>query len=211
MPATLALALAFLAVRLAASAAEPLFQEDFAKLAPGTPPDSFLILDGQFAVKDVEGNRCLELPGAPLETFGIMFGKARQENWGARARISGTGQGRRFPVFGVSINGVGGYRVQVSPARKALELLEGDEVRASVPYEWTSGIWTWVRVQLRKDGDGWKAEGKAWKDGTPEPDAWMVAWTKTEAPVPGPAAVWGKPFSGTPIRFDDLAVLETGK
>ena len=194
-----------------ASGADPLFKEDFSAVPPGNPPDGFLVLDGQFAVKDVDGNRCLELPGSPLETFGIMFGKPQLEDWGAQARIRSTGQGRRFPVFGVSVNGVGGCRLQVAPARKALELLEGDEVRASVPFEWTSGSWTQLRIQIRKDGEGWKVEGKAWKDGTAEPEKWTITWAKTEAPISGPAAVWGKPFSGTPIQFDDLRVWAAEK
>lgn len=189
------------------SAAAPDFAEDFSKLPVGKLPDTFLVLDGQFSVREEGADRFVELPGAPLESYGVMFGPAKKENWGAKARLRGTGQGRRFPVFGLSLNGVAGYRLQVAPAKKAVELLKGDEVRASAPLTWESGTWTQLRVQVRKAASGgWVVEGKAWKDGTPEPATWMVTWNDTEEPVSGRAAVWGKPFSGTPIHFDDFEV-----
>ncbi|MCC6233491.1 MAG: hypothetical protein IT580_12650 [Verrucomicrobiales bacterium] len=189
--------------------AEPLFQEDFSQVAPGQVPESFLVIDGQFAVQEEEGNRFLELPGAPLESFGVMFGPAAKEDRSVRARFHGTGQGRRFPVFGVSLNGIAGYRLQVSPAKKSVELLKGDTVQATAPFSWESGTWTQLRIQIRKVGAAaWVVEGKAWKGGNPEPAAWTVSWNEPEAPIAGRSAVWGKPFSGTPIRFDDLRVSE---
>lgn len=133
-----------------------------------------------------------------LESFGAMFGPSAKEDWSAEARFLATGQGRRFPVFGVSVNSVAGYRVLVSPAKRAIELFKGDEVRASAPFAWESGSWTQVRVRIRKTGPGaWEVEGKAW-DGTPEPEGWLVAWDETEEPVTGRAAVWGAPFSERP-------------
>lgn len=188
--------------------AEPLFSEDFSGITPGDVPGTFLILGGDYAVREEGGERFLESPGAPLDSFGLMFGPARQEDWGAEARFQGTGKGRRFPAFGVSINGVAGYRVEVAPAKRALELLKGDLVKASVPFAWTSGEWTRVRVQIRKVGEQrWQVEGKAWPEGAPEPEGWMVTWEETAKPVTGRAAVWGKPFSGTPIRYDDLKIV----
>ncbi len=189
------------------SAAAPDFSEDFSKLPLGKLPDIFLILDGQFAVREEGLERFVELPGDPLESFGVMFGPAKKENWAAKARIRGTGQRRRFPVFGLSLNGVSGYRVQVVPVRKSVELLKGDEIRASAPLNWENGTWTQLRIQVRKAANGgWVVEGKAWKDGTPEPAAWMVTSNETDEPVSGRAAVWGKPFSGTPIQFDDFEI-----
>lgn len=202
---------AFLVAALAVRAAEPLFDTDFSAAAVGEVPDGMLVLDGQFAVREADGGRFLELPGAPLESFGVLWGPAKKDDVTATARAFGTGQGRRFPVFGVSLNGVAGYRVQVVPAKRAVELLKGDEVKATAPFAWTSGAWTRLRVQVRKAGDAeWVIEGRAWADGTPEPETWTVTWQEKDPPIAGRAAVWGKPFSGTPIRFDDLR-LETAK
>jgi len=194
------------------AAPTPVFTEDFSRIEVGQVPDGFLVLDGAFQVKADGAEKFLELPGAPLESYGLMFGSGNKEDWGAQARVFGTLRGRRFPVFGVSVNGVGGYRVVVAPAKRAIELLKGDEVKASAEFIWEDGTWTQVRVQIRKLADGtWKVEGKAWKDGEEEPSQWLVGWTEADSPVAGRAAVWGQPFAGTPIRFDDLRILPVTK
>jgi len=198
-----------LASGLLAQGAKPLYENDFEKTELNKVPDDFLVLDGQFAVKEAGGNKFLELPGAPLDTFGVLFGPTEKEGNAVSARMSGTGKGRRYPTFAVGLNGQGtsAYKLQVAPAKKALELFKGDEVKSSVPYEWQSGAWTRLRLQVRKVKDGgWKVEGKAWKDGDKEPSAWMVSFDEKEQPVAGRASIWGSPYATTPIRFDDLLV-----
>jgi hypothetical protein len=184
-----------------------IYQNNFEGAALDKVPEEFLVLDGAFAVKEADGNKFLELPGAPLETFGLLFGPTESAGLAVSARIHGTAKGRRFPTFGVGLNGVGGYRLQVSPSKRLLELYKGDEVLASAPYAWESGTWTMLRLQLRKTKEGeWTVEGKAWKQGAHEPAGWPLTHTVTSEPNPGRPSIWGSPFSGTPIRFDDLAV-----
>lgn len=186
---------------------KPLYETDFSQAEAGKPPDGMLILDGGFAVREEGGNKFLELPGAPLETYGALFGPTESENLAVSLRCQGSGKGRRFPTFGVGLNGVAGYRLQVSPGKKELELFKGDIDKASVPFEWQSGKWTRLKLQVRKLKDGgWKIEGKAWSEGAPEPTAWGIAVDDPEAPKPGRASLWGCPFAETPIRYDDLAV-----
>src|SRR5437667_2263482 len=105
-----------------------LYENDFEKAALDTVPDDFLVLDGRFAVKEEGGNRFLELPGAPVETFGLLFGPTEKDNVIVSARIFGTRTGRRYPTFAVGLNGQGAtaYRLQISPAKGALELFRGD-------------------------------------------------------------------------------------
>jgi hypothetical protein len=124
----------------------------------------------------------------------------------ATVKIFGTKTGRKFPAFGISLGGAGGYRLQVSAAKKMLEIFKGDDTRASVPFEWTSGTWTVLRIQVRPIGTGCIVEGKAWPAGGAEPKGWLIKHEAPEAATTGQAGVWGDPFSGTPIRFDDLAV-----
>jgi hypothetical protein len=120
-------------------------------------------------------------------------------------------RGRRAPAFAVSLSGVGGYRLQFSGNKRALEIYKADEPQTSVPFTWESGTWLWLKLQVRKVKDGqWIAEGKAWKDGTPEPAAWLITLPITEEPPNGRPAVWGNPFSGEAIQFDDLKVTPAG-
>jgi hypothetical protein len=206
----LALALCFAAGslinRARADDAKPLYQNNFESNDVGKVPDDFLVLDGAFAVQQEDGNKYLELPGAPLDTFGALFGPTEKSDWAVTARIRGTSKGRRHPTFGVGLDGQGGYRLQLSPGKGALELYKRDAVVASVPYEWKSGQWTTLRLQVVKAGAAWKVEGKAWAQGTSEPEKPSVSFDETTEPPSGRAAIWGSPFSTTPIQFDDLVV-----
>src|SRR5207249_11544321 len=173
------------------------------KAEVGKVPADFLVLEGGFSVKEEGGNKFLELPGAPLDSFAVQFGPTESAGIAVSARINGTGKGRRFPTLGVGLNGVAGYKLQVSPAKKMLELYKDLELKASAPYGWRSGQWTTLRLQVRNAGERqWKIEGKAWAQGAAEPANWMIAFDEKEAPAPGRASVFGSPFSGTPIQFD---------
>lgn len=190
---------------------KPLYQNDFEKAEVEKVPEDMMVLDGAFAVRAEGTNKVLELPGAPVEDFSVLFGPTEAADVAVSARVYGTSQGRRFPVLAVGMNGVGGYELQLAPGKKALELFKGDERLATVPCAWESGTWTMLRLQVRKVGDGaWKVEAKAWRQGVPEPGAWMIAYDEKNEPPAGRAMVSGHPFSGTPIRFDDLLVVPVG-
>jgi hypothetical protein len=200
-----------LIVGLHAAEAPPLFAQDFSKIEVGALPDDFLVLDGQFTVKEEDKNRFVELPGAPLESYGFLFGSNVPFDVEASARIFGTKIGRKYPTFGLGLYNSSGYRLQVAPAKEAVELLRGDSVVASAPFKWTSGQWTQLRLAVRKVSDHeFRLEGTAWLAGKEAPKEPLVTFTDAKIPPPGKASVWGLPFSGTPIRFDDLKVIPLG-
>ena len=191
----------------AEDAAKALFKNDFEKAEAGNLPDELMVLNGEFTVKSDGTNKFLELPGAPLDSYGLQFGATEKEDIVVSARVFGTARGRRAPTFGVGLGGVGGWKLQVSPGKKALELLKDQASKASVPFEWKGGEWTQLRLQIRKLKDGeWRIEGKAWTQGGNEPKEWTVSTADTEEPLAGKASVLGSPFAGTPIGFDDLAM-----
>jgi hypothetical protein len=192
---------------VAAASPQVLYTNGFDKAELEKVPDDMLVLDGGFAVKEEGGNKFLELPGAPLETFGVLFGPTEASGLAVSARIQGTGKGRRFPTFAVGLNGVGGFKLQVASAKKLVELVKGEEAVGSAPFTWESGSWTMLRLQCRKVKDGeFKLEAKAWKQGEPEPKDWQISHAETTESPAGRPSVWGMPFAGTPIRFDDLQV-----
>lgn len=193
---------------LGAADAKPTYANDFSQAAPGPLPDGeFSVLDGAFEIKADGAQRFVELPGSPLETFGVLFGPTQVDGVQAAARMSGTKQGRRLPTFALGLNGAGGYRLQVSPAKNQIELFKGDDAKASATFTWESGAWIQLRLQVRQVKAGlWRIEGKAWIDGQPEPAGWQVITEDTTAPAAGRASFWGAPYSGTPIRFGQLKV-----
>ena len=193
-------------------AAEPLYQTNFEKTKTGEVPEDFLVLDGDFAVKQEEGNKYLELPGAPLDAFGFMFGPSARHGNEISARMFGTKKGRRYPVFGIALNGVNGYRLQVAPAKRAIELLKGSAVMAKVPFRWGGG--EWLRLALRVEQTSaaeWTVSGRVWADGKKAPAKPTITHKETKEPRNGKPSIWGSPYSGTPIRYDDIVVKKSAK
>jgi hypothetical protein len=76
----------------------------------------------------------------------------------------------------------------------------------AVPFEWKSGEWTLLKLQVRKIEDGlWRVEGKAWLEDSR--NRTVGHHLGREAGTgPGRPGAWGSPFSGTPIWYDDLVV-----
>jgi hypothetical protein len=189
-----------------------LYENNFEQAEVGKVPADMLVLDGGFVVKEESGNKYLELPGAPLDSFSVQFGSAETNNISISAVIRSTAKGRRFPSFGVGLNGVAGFKLQVSPGKNLLELYADQALLASVPYEWKSGQWTELRLQIRQTAEGlWKVEGKAWPRGTSEPGTWTISAETKDEPHSGRASIFGSPFSGAPIQFDDFRVQKLEK
>jgi hypothetical protein len=186
--------------------AAEVYKNDFQAAAIEKAPEGALVIAGDFVVKKDGANQFLELPGEPLDTFGLLLGPAGQGDLSATARFYGTKKGRKFPTFGVSLGGVGGYRLVMSGGKKMLEILKGDEVKTSVPFDWTGDAWTTLRLQVRKTPAGSVVEGKAWASDAAEPAAWLIKLEDAVPPPQGRAGLWGSPYSGTPIRFDDLII-----
>jgi hypothetical protein len=184
-----------------------LYENNFEKEQIGKVPENFLVLDGGFAVKEEAGNKFLELPGSPLDSYSVQFGPTESSNIVVSARINSTAKGRRFPTFGVGLNGIAGYRLQLSAAKKSLELYKGDTAKTNSPFDWNSGHWLRFRLQMHATSSGeWKIEGKVWNPETSEPSTWMISFDEKELPGSGRPSVFGSPFAGTPIQFDDLRV-----
>jgi predicted secreted protein len=202
--------LGFACAAFAEVAVKPLYENSFEQAEADKVPDDLMVLGGEFVVKVDGTNNVLELPGAPLDSFAVQFGPAEKENVAVSARILGTSKGRRAPTFGVGLGGVSGWKLQVSPGKKALELMRDAEVKATMAFDWKSGEWTQLRLQIRaiKSGE-WKIEGKAWQAGS-EPKEWTISADEKEEPVSGKASVLGSPFAGTPIWFDGLRVDQVG-
>jgi hypothetical protein len=204
------LLLVAVATGAAAAGDAPLYSNDFSKAAPGKlPEDQFLVLAGEFTVKDVDGNRLVELAGTPLDSMGLLFGPTPAAPTGAvSARIWGATTGERFPEFGVGANDAGGYKLWLMPRQKLVAIRKGDETVATAPYEnWKTGTWTRMTLQVSKVGEGaWSVRGKVWPDAAAEPKGWTISFDEKTEPTPGRASLWANPYSGQPIRFDDLVL-----
>lgn len=192
---------------LLAAAAPPRYSEDFENTEMGKVPADMTVLNGNFAIHELEGNHFLELAGEPLETFGALFGPKDSAACDVRARIWADASGRRCPEFGIGADDAQGFKLLLLPGQGRLQLRQGDETRASVRCDWKPGTWTWLRLRVDQSAENkWSVRGRAWAEGSPEPTEWMIEFELPSAPSAGRASLWGLPFSGRPIRFDDLRV-----
>lgn len=183
------------------------YENNFEKSEVGQVPDEFLVLDGQFAVKEENGNKFLELPGAPLDSFGVLFGPSFKTNCAISARFFGTAKGRRYPTFAVGVNGVGGYKLRVSPGKKKLEIYRSDAIKQAVPLQWKAGKWTHLKLSMTQTAEkDWQVEGKIWQEGEKEPEKASITFTDHDQPPSGRALISASPYAGTPIKFDDFVV-----
>ncbi len=180
---------------------------DFHDVAAGKIPDSLMVLNGEFVVGEGGGKKFLEVPGEPLDTFGVLFGPAEFLSGDISAMVWGEASGKRFPEFGIGSNDTGGIKLWVFASQNRLELRRGDDVIASAPYAWHSTTWTRLRLRVTRTAENhFRLEGKSWNDGTPEPQTWMVAADVSDALSAGRASLSALPFSGLPLRFTDLRV-----
>jgi hypothetical protein len=184
---------------------------DFEKTPPGKPPEDMLILQGEFSVKAEGNNHFLEVSPDPLGTFGVLFGPEAVTLADASAKVYATSTGRRFPEIGVGCGDAGGYKLILAPGQSILELRRGDDAVAQTAFDkWQSGQWFSFRIKVSPGGEGkWRIQGKVWPSSAKEPDGWSLAYDTTEAPAAGRASVWASPYSGTPVRFDDLSAAGT--
>jgi L-ribulose-5-phosphate 3-epimerase len=192
------------------AAAEVLYENDFQSVDVGQEPDGFLVLDGDFVVKEENGNRFLELPGAPLENFGALFGSRTKAGSRISVTVKSQANRRLAPSFGVGVNGLGGFRLMMSGNKRKLELLQGDEVLTSVDFRWQSKAATRVVLEaLPESESSWRVRGKVWSETEKEPVGWHIEIENQPAPPRGKASIWGYPFSGHAIRYDDLLIEST--
>jgi hypothetical protein len=179
---------------------------DFEHAAKGKPSDEFQILNGDFVVREEGGNSFLELPGDPLDTFGLLFGPGDSATLDLSARIWADNTAHRYPEFGIGSNDTNGYKLWLWPAHGTIELRKGDDAKASKPFDWKPATWLRCRLRVQQINPKlWRIQAKAWPDGTSEPADWLLSFDDTEEPTAGKASIWGVPFSGKPIRFDDLS------
>jgi|APTNR8051073442_1049403.scaffolds.fasta_scaffold15681_3 hypothetical protein len=174
----------------------------------GEPPkEDVYVVEGKFAVATVSGSKVLQIDPAELVDATAQLAVSGAGPSMVQAKVFASKAGRSYPRFGVGVHGMSGHRLMMNPARKVVELLKGDEVIASAPVTWTSEAWVHLKLEASKgDGDTWKIAGKVWAADATEPTEPTVQADDAKLKGQGKASLWGAPYSGTPILFDDLNV-----
>ena len=184
------------------------FEESFSSMEVGSEPENLFILDGAYAVSEEDDNRRLTLPGSPVGDFGLLFGpRVREKSLELSFSFLGTKKGRRLPALAAGLGGVRSYRFRLNAATKQIILTRQDVEIGKVAYQWESGAWCQVRFQaLPGDGESTRIRLKLWKRAEEEPGEWLFDEIDRSAFAGGKCALWGYPYAGTPIHFDDLKI-----
>ena len=175
--------------------------------ALGEPPAEVFVVDGKVEVAEKDGNKALVIhPGTELVDSCAQLATSASGSATIQTRTFASKRGRSVPRFGISAHGLSGYRLYITPAKRQLELLKGDETVASVPFTWTSESWTLLKLEVKKNGDDWSITGSAWPATEAQPADPMLKHEDKGLKGQGKCAVWATPYSGTPIFFDDIAI-----
>jgi hypothetical protein len=184
------------------------FEEKFSEHAVGSEPENLFILDGAYAVTEKENDKRLTLPGSPVGEFGLLFGpRVREKSLSLSFSFLTSRQGRRYPSLAAGLGGVRSYRLRFNAATKEILLFRGENEIGKIAFQWESGVWWHIRFQAIPSGEQETRIGlKYWKRGEEEPAEWLVEVIDQNAFAGGKCALWGYPYAGTPIHFDDLKI-----
>ncbi|MEM9480923.1 MAG: hypothetical protein AAGA58_14810 [Verrucomicrobiota bacterium] len=169
-------------------------------------PSQFIEIEGRFSVAGEEENKFLRLTPEPLGENAVIFGESSIGMIVLEARFRSEKKRRTSPRFSLGAHGTKGFRLRLVPQRKQVELIKDEtEQVATASYDWESGAWTWLKLSITpEEGETWKVEGWVWKDGEEPPTEASITYSYGEHPGTGKATLWGTPYSGFPIDFDDV-------
>lgn len=176
----------------------------------GEPPDSVLVVDGTVEILAKDGNKALVVGANPITDASAQLGDSAAGEASIQSDVFASKVGRSYPRFGVSVHGMSGYRLILNVPYRRLEIVKSDEVVASVPFQWESESWVVLKLDVRRtgaaDAERWVITGKAWAQGAEEPAAPLLTAEDEKLKGQGKCAIWGTPFSETPIFFDNLQI-----
>jgi hypothetical protein len=173
----------------------------------GDVPKEVFLVDGTIKIAAKDGNKAIMIDPTPITDATAQLGDSSNGSSSIEARVFASKKGRAQPRFGISVHGMNGYRLFVNASKKQLELIKGDAVIKSAPFAWTTDTWTKLRLEAKKTNDTeWTITGKAWPADGEEPKDAAIQHTDTALKGQGKCAIWGTPFSETPIYFDDIKI-----
>lgn len=184
---------------------------DFEDQETGYPSDDFLIIDGSFEVAEHAGGKVLKLLPDPLVECGLVFGQSTKGAMTVEGRIFASKRGRRsFPRFGMGVHGISGHRIRVVPAQKQIELVHQEKVVATAPFAWKSDTWCFIKLSLTEAEGKPKIRAWVWMEGEEIPPEPVLTFEgEADGSSQGRATIWGTPYSGKEILFDDLKVTRS--
>ncbi len=161
--------------------------------------------------KKLGNNYALFLIPRPLDSYSVLFGPDTiKSSVIVSADVFASERGKTVPAFGVGTHGTTGFRLFLRGAREGmvLQIIYNDNlVVGSIPYSnWRTDTWTSMKLFVHQTApDKIEVYGKAWQQDQPESD-WMVKYTGKLKIEEGQCSIWGIPYSGRDLFYDNLKI-----
>ncbi len=142
--------------------------------------------------------------------FGLLFGnREREKALELRFSFYASKKGRRMPSVAASIGGVRGYKMRLNPAARNIVLSMDETVFKTMPFSWHGDKWWNIRFQALPGNlsQTSRLQFKLWPKEQNEPNEWYLSEDFEIEYRGGKCALWGFPYSSTPILFDDIIIL----
>jgi len=193
---------------LAAAAETPLTQVkiNFDDLPVGPVPASTMVIDGEFRITAIGSNHVLEMQAEPVADGALLLGPTLPGAGRISAKVKAEKSRRAFPRLGLGLFGVSGLKVRLVPARHQVELLHGESVIATAPFEWKENVWWSMELDVRARAGQWLATARVWEADAPRPEQPALTAKLDAAPGAGRASVLGSPYANKVIHFDEVEI-----
>jgi hypothetical protein len=183
------------------------FSYDCESWAEGVPPQEVFVVDGTIRIASKDGGKAIMVDPNPIVDAYAQLGQSALGTETITAKFFASKKGRSYPRFGLSVHGNIGHRLIANCAKKQLELVRDDQVLKTAPLTWTTDTWMHLKLEAKPQGDGnWMITAKAWPADGPEPVDPTITHADKDIKGQGKAAIWGTPFSETPIYIDDIKI-----
>jgi outer membrane protein assembly factor BamB len=162
----------------------------------------------KWEVRELDGNKVLvkTLDRILFQRSVTYLASPELKNYTFQADVMTDGNRRVKSVVGL-INQR--YLITLVGPANIMEVSSNQErLKESVPFPVSANQWYTLktRVDVNEDGSG-TVRGKAWKKGTPEPEAWTIEVKHAVAHTNGSPGVFGfSPQSKMPVFIDNLSI-----
>ena len=182
------------------------WSEDFESIAVGKYPNHWIGAANKFSVQDKDGNQVLVKPPAKrgLHRSNVYLGPPSMKDYTIQAALLGTKNKRKRPDMGLIANR---YTLDLMGNHQRLQIRSwASDLRMAkhIDFKWEPNVWYTMKLTVDIVGDKAIVNGKVWRTGEPEPDAWTIT---AEDPLPnreGSPGIYG--YSAADIYYDNLKV-----
>ncbi len=180
--------------------------ENFESIALDKSPAHWIGATNKFFVRNKEGNQVLAKPPVErgLQRSTVFFGPPTMKDYTIQADLMGTKNGRNLPDMGLIANR---YTLDLMGNHQRLQIrswVADLRMSKTVDFPWEPDVWYTMKLKVDIVGDKGVIQGKVWRTGDPEPEAWTIT---AEDPLPhreGSPGLYG--YSAAEIYYDNLKV-----